>query len=170
MGAKQTQSSIQLEEQILVLRAFRRFIETVVACPLLAKLFVHDLEAAANATVASVDGEKEEAKVSGICECLDSIQEALSQYKAPPSVDEKLLQQPKQKDEDAIHAPSSSNEQRSPLREVEPSLAKERSQNASLQENIHMIRKVLKVARSLLVTTPATISTQSLTASAAKTD
>ena len=166
-GAKPSESQSHLEEHLLTLRAFHRFIDTIVACPMLAKLFVHDLEAVTAATDV-IGSEGEEAKSGGrISKYLDLIQGALSQYKAPPSEDTKASQQTKEKDEDAATATS---EQQSPTGDVEPSLAKERSQNASLKENIHMIRKVLKVARSLLISTPATVSSQNLTTSASKTD
>ena len=173
-GVNPADSQSHLEEHLLILRAFHRFIDTLVACPMLAKVFVHDLEAAAAAAVATtaVSSGEEEAKSGGrISRCLDSIQEALSQYKTPPSEDAKTSQKPKEKDEDAIDSTvTTSTEQQSLTGEVEPSLAKERSQNASLQENIHMIRKVLKVARSLLFSTPATVSSQNLASSASKTD
>lgn len=144
-NARESYQREQKQKQ-LVLQSFHRFVNTLVACPLLAKVFVHDLE---------------DATSTDISKCLDSIQVKLSQYKAPPTMTSEVDSQGGTVDD---------------KEDLEKKQAKEHSGSASLQQDIHLVRKVLKMLRSLRSTKSAagppsagTLMSQNVTSSS-KTD
>jgi len=168
-----TTKTLQLKEHQLILRNFHRLIDSLVACPLLAKLFVYDMQPSTG------NGTDHDMQCSGIVKQFDAIHEALSQYKAPPPLPpssspslgataaKEVPIKLKVDDENATEAQDASMDSGGNL--MEPALAKEQSQNISLQDDIHRTRKLLKVAQSLLSSTPVTVTSQNLTSSS-KTD
>jgi hypothetical protein len=150
-GTSKSSGTKNKSQYQLVLRSFHRFVESLVACPLLAKLFVNDLDRIAP------DPSKTIAK------SLDAIQETLSQYKAPAQ--DTLASSRKAKDEDG---------EGKTIEEMESGRAKEQIQDASLQEDIHTVRKQLKVLRSMLSSKQTPGSSVAMTsldvASSSKTD
>jgi hypothetical protein len=121
-----TQEEEKLQHQVL-LRSFQRFVNSVAACSLLANIFVNNLAP-----------EPRDGSDGTIAKCLDDVQSALSQCKAP-SPNLAKGSSPKAKDKDRQGA------------ELETSrAAKEQGQHADLHYEIHMVRKELKVLRSIL--------------------
>ncbi|CAB9497744.1 expressed unknown protein [Seminavis robusta] len=133
-----TQQEDKLQHQV-ILRSFQRFVDCLAACPLLARLFVQDLTS------------DKDTDTSTSTSCLNDIQTALSQYKAPSPDD---ATGPKAKDEDAADV-----EGQAVLENTRA--AKEQVQSASLQEEIHLVRKDLKVLRSILATKASSSGTTS---------